>query len=198
MEKLHEELKDIAGNLSQVDLRSLVSAVREEVKEIGIRESVPTLVPLTSRRGAKSFRETASPEKQRTGALPSEKAAIASEIELIWLTTSPDINEIAEPLGSPSIVLLNQSTATRPYSLSEGSNTFGRSVENDILLPDQKVSRHHGAFIIEKTDCLVEDFNSLGGTFVNGERVDHVRLLKHDDQIKIGDLVFAFKQPGIR
>ena len=202
MEKLNEALKNIAGDLSHVDLRSLVSVVREEVKEIGIRESVPTLVPANGRRGSQPLRERVAPETKRTGALPAEKAlknGNDSEIELVWLTTSsPEMSEIAEPPTSPSIVLLNQSAPTRPYYLSEGSNTFGRSLDNDILLPDQKVSRHHGALIIEQTNCLVEDFNSLGGTFVNGEKVVTPRLLRHDDQIKIGDLVFAYKQPGIR
>jgi len=199
MEKLHEALKSIGIDLSQVDLRSLVSVVREEVREIGKREGVPTLVPLAARRGSGSLREKTAPEIRKTGALQTEKVAIGSEVELVWLTgTSPEFDEVAEPPGLPSIVLLNQSTATRPYYLSEGSNTFGRSIDNDILLPDQKVSRHHGAFIIEQTNCLVEDFNSLGGTFVNGERIVTARLLRHDDQIKIGELVFAYKQPGIR
>ncbi|MCI0659941.1 MAG: protein kinase [Acidobacteria bacterium] len=196
MEKLNEALKSIAGDLSQVDLRSLVKVVSEEVKEIGKREGVPTLIPPTGRQGAGSLRETVN---KKTGALQAEINAIDSEVEVIWLkTTPPELSEVAEPPASPSIVLLNQSTATRPYYLSEGSNTFGRSIDNDILLPDLKVSRHHGAFIIEQTNCLVEDFNSLGGTLVNGERVITARLLRHDDQIKIGDLVFAYKQPGVR
>src|SRR5262245_36023321 len=199
MEKLHQALKDIAGDSSQVDLRSLVSVIREEARETGIREGAPTLVPLTGKRGTGSLHETIAPEPRIPRAVQAEGNALRPEVELIWLpTTSPEFNESIEPSSSPSLVLLNLSEASNPYYLSEGRNTFGRSIENDIILPDQKVSRHHGAFIFEKKNCLIEDFNSLAGTFVNGERVGAVRMLRHDDQIKIGDLVFAYKLPGMR
>jgi serine/threonine protein kinase len=198
MEKLYQALKGIAGDLSQVDLGSLVRVVREEAKEMGMREGAPTLVPSTSRRGYGPSPEKFAPERQIPGAQQAKVNSFRPDVELVWLpTASPEINEDLEPPLAPSIILLNQSGTSYPYYLAEGSNTFGRSLENDILLPDQKVSRHHGAIINDKMNCLVEDFNSLAGTFVNGDRVGTTRVLKHDDQIKIGDLVFVFKQPGI-
>ncbi|MHC5024294.1 MAG: FHA domain-containing protein [Planctomycetota bacterium] len=63
--------------------------------------------------------------------------------------------------------------------------TIGRAPDNDLVLTDQKVSRHHCA--IEQSDGRVtlRDLGSTGGTLVNGERrVKHV--LADGDTIRVG------------
>jgi tetratricopeptide (TPR) repeat protein len=71
------------------------------------------------------------------------------------------------------------------------SLTVGRSEENDIQLPDPKVSRFHCK--IENTDqgIMLFDLVSKNGSYVNGVKCD-TALLNKGDILKIGDNIFSF------
>jgi pSer/pThr/pTyr-binding forkhead associated (FHA) protein len=64
--------------------------------------------------------------------------------------------------------------------------TIGRHGENDIVLRDSSVSRHHASFIKEGENLFVTDKGSKNGTIVNGLKVESVRL-EDGDVIRIGD-----------
>ena len=59
--------------------------------------------------------------------------------------------------------------------------TIGRAIDNDVILRDPEVSRHHAA--IEYKDGVFEivDQNSTNGTFVNGERVTRRQISDRDE-----------------
>ena len=74
---------------------------------------------------------------------------------------------------------------------------LGRSLENDCLLPDQGVSRHHAAIRRDRSGaCWLFDMDSVNGTFLNGPRVEGSSLLHHGDRIRIGRFDFSFHQPA--
>ena len=64
--------------------------------------------------------------------------------------------------------------------------TIGRHGENDIVLRDSSVSRHHASFMKEGENLFVTDEGSKNGTIVNGLKVESVRL-EDGDVIRIGD-----------
>ena len=64
--------------------------------------------------------------------------------------------------------------------------TVGRHRDNDIVLRDSSVSRHHSCFTKEGKKLVVTDKGSKNGTIVNGLRVESVRL-EDGDVIRIGD-----------
>jgi pSer/pThr/pTyr-binding forkhead associated (FHA) protein len=64
--------------------------------------------------------------------------------------------------------------------------TIGRHGENDIVLRDSSVSRHHACFIKEGEHLIVTDKGSKNGPIVNGLKVESVRL-EDGDVIRIGD-----------
>jgi len=64
--------------------------------------------------------------------------------------------------------------------------TVGRHRDNDIVLRDSSVSRHHSCFTKEGENLVVTDKGSKNGTIVNGLRVESVRL-EDGDVIRIGD-----------
>lgn len=66
-----------------------------------------------------------------------------------------------------------------------GPLTMGRGKENDIILLDGIVSRHHARVYFDGSDVLIEDLNSANGVRVNGDRV-FLRALQDKDVIKIG------------
>jgi pSer/pThr/pTyr-binding forkhead associated (FHA) protein len=64
--------------------------------------------------------------------------------------------------------------------------TIGRQGENDIVLRDSSVSRHHASFMKEGENLFVTDKGSKNGTIVNGLKVESARL-EDGDVIRIGD-----------
>lgn len=72
--------------------------------------------------------------------------------------------------------------------------TLGRSPHSDIFLDDITVSRHHARVIRDEAGYLVEDLNSLNGTYVNRKRIERHRL-SDEDELQIGKFKLAFLEP---
>src|SRR6266513_5159523 len=72
--------------------------------------------------------------------------------------------------------------------------TIGRSRECDIFLEDLAVSRLH-ATIHQLPDggFEIEDHRSATGTFVNGLRITHYRLLE-GDIVQVGSIMLTFRR----
>ena len=62
---------------------------------------------------------------------------------------------------------------------------IGRAPDNDIQIDNLAVSDHHARVYGEAGRLVVEDLNSLNGTFVNGQRVE-LAVLRDGDSILIG------------
>ncbi|MFH0917438.1 MAG: FHA domain-containing protein [bacterium] len=73
--------------------------------------------------------------------------------------------------------------------------TIGRSPHSDLFLDDVTVSRHHARVIRDESGYLVEDLNSLNGTYVNRKRIERHRLFD-DDELQIGKFKLAFLEPN--
>jgi len=102
-----------------------------------------------------------------------------------------------EPPTLSWLVALNGARRGKLYRINKAGLTIGRAEDNDIVLDDETISRHHARLVIEpgigSPQVYIQDTASINGVFVNGERI--VRQLLHDeDRITVGDIVFAFKQ----
>lgn len=74
--------------------------------------------------------------------------------------------------------------------------TLGRARDNDVPLHlDKEISRRHAVIKLEKGQFVIQDQNSLNGTYVNNERVDVPRPLDDGDVIFLGvsDLLYHQK-----
>lgn len=69
--------------------------------------------------------------------------------------------------------------------------TIGRSPHSDLFLDDVTVSRHHARVLRDEVGYLVEDLNSLNGTYVNRKRIERHQLLD-GDELQIGKFKLAF------
>jgi hypothetical protein len=72
--------------------------------------------------------------------------------------------------------------------------TIGRSPHSDIFLDDVTVSRHHARVIRDENGFLVEDLNSLNGTYINRRRIERHRLTQ-GDELQIGKFKLVFRGP---
>ena len=69
--------------------------------------------------------------------------------------------------------------------------TIGRSPHSDLFLDDVTVSRHHARILHDETGFLIEDLNSLNGTYVNRKRIERHQLFD-GDELQIGKFKLAF------
>lgn len=80
----------------------------------------------------------------------------------------------------------------KEISLSQGVVTIGRLPDNVIHVDNLAVSGHHAKIYWEGDKYVLEDNNSLNGTYVNNRRVSKVAL-KDADEILIGKHTLSFK-----
>jgi diguanylate cyclase (GGDEF)-like protein len=88
-------------------------------------------------------------------------------------------------------ILTIRSPSNEPldYPIKSGKNTIGRKLDNDIVINDESASRNHAEIYCQDDQIVIQDLNSLNGTHVNRERIQKPTVLKHEDQIRIGQHV---------
>lgn len=72
------------------------------------------------------------------------------------------------------------------------STRIGRSPDNNIVLADGRVSRHHAAIIETGNSFVIADLNSKNGVYVRDRRIHPSETLVSGDVIRIGDQQFTF------
>ena len=102
----------------------------------------------------------------------------------------------APPTIRPKFIVLRGMKIGTEYPVYEGRNTVGRFADKpvDIDLVCQEsteqiwCSRQHAVVVFEKGNVLIEDLNSLNGTWVNGVRIHagQPRQLRAGDVVQIG------------
>jgi len=71
--------------------------------------------------------------------------------------------------------------------------TLGRSHDNMIVVDDPRVSRHHAEIRAVHGNFMIFDLLSLGGTYVNGRRMNQ-GILYSGDLISLAGVSFVFTQ----
>ncbi len=75
------------------------------------------------------------------------------------------------------------------------SMTLGRASDNDVVLPDGRVSRHHARLVGRRGTVVYSDLGSTNGSKVNGVAVGEL-VLGAGDRIEIGDTVIVLEVAG--
>ncbi|MBQ4345156.1 MAG: FHA domain-containing protein [Muribaculaceae bacterium] len=70
---------------------------------------------------------------------------------------------------------------------------LGKESDNDIVIKDDIVSRHHAVIIIDSGVVKLKDLNSKNGTYVNGKRITSVVVLKPGDDVKLGNHIIDWQ-----
>ncbi|MBX3064549.1 MAG: FHA domain-containing protein [Anaerolineae bacterium] len=74
----------------------------------------------------------------------------------------------------------------REYVLIEGATaSIGRSVGNDVIIPQKHVSRQHAVITFRDGIFMISDLGSANGTFVNDRRLTDPFPLAHGDVIRL-------------
>jgi hypothetical protein len=83
----------------------------------------------------------------------------------------------------------------KEVSAGQGEISIGRSPNCSLVIDNPAVSHAHARIYNDAGHLMLEDFGSLNGTLVNGQRVQTVRL-KHGDSLQIGKHTILFEDGG--
>ncbi|HME74609.1 MAG TPA: BTAD domain-containing putative transcriptional regulator [Mycobacterium sp.] len=109
------------------------------------------------------------------------------------LVSSVAVEGNATPTRRPVAAALRAADGQR-YALTVGTATrIGRSSDNDIVLSDVKVSRHHAVITDNGTALTITDLGSVNGVRVDGKRIDPSAELRDGDRLRIGDQEFTLE-----
>jgi hypothetical protein len=90
--------------------------------------------------------------------------------------------------AAPSILCDGES-----HAVLRSPTSVGRLPDNDIVLDDRRVSRHHAEFVQQGARWIMRDTGSTNGTAVNGQVVKEA-VLKPGDRISLGGLEVTWEQ----
>jgi pSer/pThr/pTyr-binding forkhead associated (FHA) protein len=83
------------------------------------------------------------------------------------------------------LVLKFDNSVLKEVAVGASEVSIGRSPENGLVIDNPAVSHYHARVFQEEGRLMLEDFGSLNGTFVNGQRVKMVTL-KAGDSVMVG------------
>lgn len=106
---------------------------------------------------------------------------------------APPSVPVADPQGEPGLATSVYATpqvstpraqlvirsAGRPverHAVRPGTLRIGRSADNEIVVGDEKVSRHHGQFSIRLGMLVYTDLGSTNGSYLNGSAITEIAL----------------------
>jgi DNA-binding SARP family transcriptional activator len=96
-------------------------------------------------------------------------------------------------VNASSAVATLRSSSGRAHPLQATATRIGRLSDNDIVLDDANVSRHHAVIIDTGTSFVITDLRSANGVDVRGERIRGTATLSDGDPIRICDHEFTFE-----
>src|SRR5690242_18102300 len=91
------------------------------------------------------------------------------------------------------LVLKFENAVLKEVSLGTRPVTIGRAPDNDLAIDNLAVSNYHARVYTEAGSLVVEDLNSLNGSFLNDIRIERA-MLKDGDTIQIGKHQFMVDQ----
>lgn len=89
------------------------------------------------------------------------------------------------PNETARLLIQDSAGSVREVAITKTPFTLGRQADNDVVLPDNRISRRHARIIQSAQGYAIEDATSRHGTLVNGERIE-VRPLQDGDRINLG------------
>ena len=93
----------------------------------------------------------------------------------------------------PQVIIEQPGVTPMTVPLSGEQIRFGRAEDNDVVLVADEVSRHHAVLYRRAGKMVLQDKNSLNGTYVNRKRIERHQLFD-GDEMQIGKFKLAFMQ----
>ncbi|NJK88921.1 MAG: diguanylate cyclase [Myxococcales bacterium] len=95
-----------------------------------------------------------------------------------------------------SLVIVYGRPLGQLFAIGREAVSIGRGMENSIILDSDTVSRRHARIERTSEGFRVEDLGSTNGTFVNDCELEPSGLLRNQDLLRVGSVIFKFLQGG--
>ena len=127
---------------------------------------------------------------------PSPRAT-SSDTRVFAAPTPPPAAPPARPPAPPRTYLIVHRDAGPPMRFDLGGPliSIGRGAENDLILDDVQVSRHHAQLKLHQGAYSLTDMGSTNGSYVNGQRITEIAL-GPGDIIEVGGTRMEFQVRG--
>ena len=190
---LHLHPRDFAafasyrGSLEDDLAHGVMARARRERYTLVARPRVRIVSDDTIRRG--EIRVAANVADER-GAQAPEAEPMPSSDTMIFDRPAAG----ASPESARRAYLMVSTRGSRPVQFDLGGHLIGigRASDNDVILDDPTVSRHHCQLKLEHGAYSFTDLGSQNGSLVNGETVSQIAL-GPGDVIRIGDTQIDFQ-----
>ena len=90
-------------------------------------------------------------------------------------------------MSEPTLTVVSGPDKDKTFRLKPGQATLGRHADALYRLSDVRVSRHHAEVALDGDTVTVIDQGSVGGTLLNGVRLDAPTALRPGDVVQIGE-----------
>ncbi|MDT5279610.1 MAG: family transcriptional regulator, regulator of embCAB operon [Mycobacterium sp.] len=101
--------------------------------------------------------------------------------------------DLRTAVNAASSLAILRSPNGQEHRLLAAATRIGRLTDNDIVLDDVNVSRHHAVIIDTGTSFVITDLRSANGVDVGGQRIRGTATLANGDRIRICDHQFTFE-----
>ncbi|HET9496077.1 MAG TPA: DUF3662 and FHA domain-containing protein [Chloroflexia bacterium] len=108
-------------------------------------------------------------------------------------TSRPAAGRPAEAPPAATLRPMAGDLAGREFPISKTLLSIGRGLDNDLVIDDPRVSRHHAQITFRHSHYLLRDLRSTNGTFVNDQPIEAV-VLATGDTVSIGGFELEFRQ----
>lgn len=103
----------------------------------------------------------------------------------VMLAAAVELPQWTSQVVGATLTVLTGGDAGRIISVGPDGGVLGRGDSVDFAFEDVSISRRHARLIREGENFLLEDLDSLNGTFVNGERIGDVARLPSNTRLQI-------------
>ncbi|HXZ88754.1 MAG TPA: FHA domain-containing protein [Candidatus Binataceae bacterium] len=79
------------------------------------------------------------------------------------------------------------------FSLTYDEILIGSGPGNDLVIQDATVSRHHARLVRDANGYRLTDFETINGTFVNGERITGTVAIAYGDELGFGTARYTLR-----
>jgi hypothetical protein len=110
--------------------------------------------------------------------------ADATGLTRVGQSARPPADAAPAPHVRIALTALGGALTDGTFLIARSPTVIGRA-EGDIRVPDPKASGRHAQVELTGGEAWLRDLGSTNGTFVNGARVELVRL-KHMDEVAVG------------
>ncbi len=128
--------------------------------------------------------QEAPPVWEGTVAMPMAQPVAATASE-------PPSEDAAASSTEPPVARLEDESG-HFFDLGKGGTRLGRAIDNDIVVEESGVSRHHARIVWEDGGYILLDLQSTNGSFAAGVKVAR-HLLSDGDQLSFGGARFVFR-----